>query len=220
MFKLSDLEWGNTTDIPVGKYTISKVLKVNQQALDFYTEQYLAQECLIPFDQFVAIEKSYMDTIGCNMSCDTCFARLGDYNEYDINVTPTCDPCYTFEEYEVKYQQCQALCGLEDITCKQAEVAMLGDVSPLGQYAQFLNDEGCRYLSAFPLSVYRIGSRLPKAREFGVGEPWRNPVHYKKDNVSSSIGNYYDANGNVAQVGVYYNGVDTYTPAIIETNTG
>lgn len=98
-------------DLDVGKYTITKTLKVNEAAIDFYTDDYLNNNhCIKTLDDFLTEEMANIDISDCNIGCEDCGTS-----------TP--------EGF------CEQIC--ETDWCGVLYEAMLADVSPGGQYAQY-----------------------------------------------------------------------------------
>jgi hypothetical protein len=202
--------WKRTkAPLETGNYSISKVLTVNREALDFYTEEYLrTNDCLLSLDDFIAEELRNIDTTGCEMTCAECTARLGGYDQYDVNVNPQCDPCLTEAEYIVQQQQCDELCDDGPVDCESAYDNMVTDMSPFGQYGGLLTDAGLFAPNSFPLSVFNTHNRLPIRRENrynGSGSSnWTSPII----KINGAFKNQYlDEMGNQAYVQVAYNEV-------------
>ncbi|MEM7041159.1 MAG: hypothetical protein AAF570_29620, partial [Bacteroidota bacterium] len=72
-------------DLDIGGYTITKTLKVNEDALDFYAEAYLENNtCLKTLEDFLADQMALVDTSNCNFDCATCNQANPPVNLQDI----------------------------------------------------------------------------------------------------------------------------------------
>jgi hypothetical protein len=220
--------WKKTKEpLEPGNYSITKVLTVNREALDFYTEEYLrTNDCLLSLDDFIAEELKNIDTLGCEMTCDECRQRLGDYEQYDVNVNPQCDPCLTEAEYLQQQIQCDQICEDGPVDCEAPYENMVTDVSPFGQYGGLVKDDGTFAPNYFRLSVFSSvsnefgsanGNLLPRRLanyQHGSAEPtWRYPLL----KVNGAYQNkYLDEMGNQAYVQVTYNEIQQkYLPEIM-----
>ncbi|MBX7204097.1 MAG: hypothetical protein K1X81_01610 [Bacteroidia bacterium] len=155
-------------ELPTGEYSISKVLTINEQALDYYTNKYLASTtCLKTFDEFLDEEEAKIDLTGCNITCETCAQRLAAKQSE-----------YSQEEYAALLAKCYEPCTNLD-PCLNSYNLMLTDVTPGGQYGN-TSEEGHFYRGVFygpfvygtdsgeidptlfPLSVYNTFNLLPR----------------------------------------------------------
>jgi hypothetical protein len=211
--------WAKTKEpLEVGNYTISKVLTVNREALDFYTDNYLkSNACLLTVDDFIASEISKVDTASCHMTCDQCLTKLGNYSQYDINVNAACDPCLTEEEYSLLYAECQEFCENDPINCEEAYQNMLMDMGPMGQYGELITAEGVFNPELFPLSIFNKNNKLP-VKSFNMGgHDWRQP--YYKDQAGVIRQGYVDETGLPSFVQITLNEAGEYEPRILEGST-
>ncbi len=106
--------------LKVGNYLITKTLTVNEQALQFYLEDYLSQEeCVTSLDEFIQEEFKNINFDQCDPpDCVTaCLEKLG----------PNASP--------IDLQNCLLNCESPD-PCQAAYEAMLADFYPGGQYAE------------------------------------------------------------------------------------
>jgi hypothetical protein len=189
----------SVTNLVIGDYTISKVLTVNTQVLDYYTEEYVKLSCHKTLEDFNAEKVAEVDLSTCGQDCGECITRLGDYDQYDINVTPECDPCLSYTEYQSKVDLCNEQCESDPVTCDVLYTTMLMDVTPLGQYGELYNGQvETMEPETAELSIYNVNNKLP-ANSNNVGN-WRNPSHWQKD--ANDANHYYDENGNISYVDV------------------
>lgn len=176
--------------LEVGKYTLSKVLSVNEQALDFYTEDYIKNnKCLLTITDFITEATENVDVTGCNVTCEQCLSDLGSYDKYNINLNPACDPCLTQDEYNEEKATCDKLCDESAVTCENALQMLLNDVAILGQYGRVFDDNNNTSINVgqHPLSVFNDGNVLPNHAEYrnnpalnlkGSFAPnWRHPIY-------------------------------------------
>ncbi len=117
-----DFDQGFTAYLQVGNYSISKTLRVNLDALNFYLDDYLTREsCVIPLDHFIQDEFAHTDFTLCDPADDCqriCEIQLG--------------PDATAAEIEA----CKQDCEFAD-PCEAGRLAMVADFYPGGQYATF-----------------------------------------------------------------------------------
>ncbi|OFY82815.1 MAG: hypothetical protein A3F72_01650 [Bacteroidetes bacterium RIFCSPLOWO2_12_FULL_35_15] len=184
--------------LPVGTYTIYKKLKINEPAIDFYTDNFIANNtCITPYETFLTNALARVDTLACDISCEQCVLSLGDYaNHKDstksdpLNFASTYDPNYVFytiSEWKRAIKQCNAPCEPANL-CEAEYQTLLSDVSPSGQYGKFVIDANGIALSIEPLSVFNSANSLPD----GTNAYWRSPkrtglgLHYYEENGTES----------------------------------
>lgn len=134
---------GNEKTLSVGKYSLSKVLKVNDKALNAYMTDYLTNNKAIK--TLACFEKESLHEIDFTtcMSCSTC-DKLIDYSSFEKLPTdykypdnPDCSICFkdtsefnTFKRFCAS-DKCK---GTGCVTCDAPFDAMLMDMSEGGQY--------------------------------------------------------------------------------------
>ncbi|WP_341900064.1 hypothetical protein [Fluviicola taffensis] len=170
-------------DLPVGTYQITKILTVNQDALDAYMDMYTdtASGVNTCIDNYSSIlnqvgESSNIDDCLEDFSCAQCVTNLGSLLEY-------IQAGGTEEEYNQELEACNAPCKAASYYENMRNI-MLVDVRPNGQYAEYLNNLNQVQPTIFPLSVLNnsISNHLPKANS-----NWKTPRY----DVESTIQNYY-----------------------------
>lgn len=153
-----------------GNYTVSKILHVNADAREYYINAYLDpanNSCIKTLEDFQNEFLSQVDTMDCFISCDECVASLGSRDDFVSQGKGTA------AQYDVLLEACNKPC--KDITlCETAYEMMLSDVSPGGQYAEFLDNSGNYNPGAFSLSVLNTSNLLPKSYSVGNAN-WRFP---------------------------------------------
>lgn len=186
-------------NLPVGKYTISKTLTVNEASIEYYVNQYLDSSknvCVNTLQDFKSGQIQKMDTSGCDLSvCEECVAGLNieDYN--------------SAEEYEAAVALCREGCDYLS-ACDVLYETLLMDVSPGGQYAQYDLTQGGIKTTDFELSVLNDLNSLPKSLA-GSGGPanWRKP----------KAGGYKNADGTLSKI--YLSKVNnTFIPGILSSH--
>lgn len=204
----------------VGDYTVRKVLTINQDVLEHYTEQFLATACLKSKQDFIDENEAEIDDTGCASDCQLCIDNLGDYDQYDINANPDCAPCLSYDEYQSRVKVCEELCTNEPTNCSSKLELMKMDVSPYGQYGEIQGGGQPFNSESFKLSVYNTGNELPANTSVSSGPAtddqlkngsahWQNPVHFETGEEG-----YFNANGLRAKVEVIFNGT-SFEPAVI-----
>lgn len=228
-------------ELPPGSYIISRVLAVNNEALDLYVADYLTNNsCLLKVDDFLEKESLINIGGGCGETCTECIENLGEYAQYNENLNPDCDPCLSYDEYLNEAEECKDLCEDKSNECDALYEGMLNDITPNGQYAGvLLTESGVEYNvfsnpEKFPLSVLSFHNSIPRKKwhkTAGAGNTeilpnWRFPYFV---NAQNEIQYYYpDEDGNPDLVellltddGVYAPEVDPVEqPYIVHTNEG
>jgi RHS repeat-associated protein len=216
-FSTSQLSYSGShllVDLQQGEYTITKTLKVNQEALSYYLAEYLKSDCVKQRDDFAAF--SVPDTSGCNLTCDACVAALGSLTSYTVSGKGTA------EDWQREYDICREPCEYVSL-CDASYVAMLADVSPGGQYGDWEDEQGNCNPALYSLSVYNGANRLPKIKNFTIGNrtpTWENPFFRNSVQAANSLSDftikYFDDNGQESKVTVtkMSSGPDVYFPAV------
>lgn len=158
--------------LTAGTYTIYKKLKINEDALAFYLDHYLQDpDCVTPLQTFIDNALAAVDTSDCNITCESCVASLGTEADFILNGG-------TAPEFQALVDQCMAPCQYES-SCQASYRMMLFDMSPSGQYADFMDENGNTDPAQFPLSVLNENNSL--------GGNWRFPASpYLEDDGSPS----------------------------------
>jgi len=191
-----------------GNYTVSKVLKVNQQAINYYVAQYLdttKNTCVKSLSDFVQGALANVDTSGCHITCESCLASLGDRDAWVANGKGT------YLEYDALADACLEPCR-EKSDCYIRYLQMLADISPGGQYGEYLNSSGLNDPAAFPLSVFNDNNSLPKNVGTGTGN-WHFPEVVLNN---TTYNEYVDEQGNISRIDLIKNGT-VYSPAVLDT---
>ena len=216
-FSTSQLSYSGNhllVDLQQGEYTITKTLKVNQEALSYYLGEYLKSDCVKQREDFAAF--SVPDTSGCSLTCDACVAALGSLTSY------TASGKGTAEDWQREYDVCREPCEYVSL-CDAAYITMLADVSPGGQYGDWEDEQGDCNTSLYNLSVYNSANQLPKIKNFTIGTrtpTWENPFYrnsVQAGNLPSDFTpKYFDDNGQESKVFVtkVSSGPDVYFPAV------
>jgi RHS repeat-associated protein len=177
-------------NLPIGSYTVEKNLSVNQGALDAYLNEYLKSSgCVRVLNEFVTEATTAADgQSDCDISCSECVSSLGA--TYTAHVSIHGSSAMSESEYNQALSECNAPCTYNS-TCDNLYEAMLGDVSPGGQYAMYKSNSGTIDASTYPLSLFNAGGYLPKlySASSTYSPAWRHPI------VNGSVGHYKDAAG-------------------------
>lgn len=199
-------------NLDIGEYTVTKRLKVNQEALQAYLNDYL-QNCATSPNVFDANEQPNFDASGCEMDCKECAQALGDLNTFKAN-NPNLSVQEATNQYNEFLKACYEPCSYES-NCETALQSMLSDMSPRGQYAEYSLNNGSADGSAYPLSIYNSSNSLPK-RSLSVPPTWRSPLHYAISPVAGASG-YLDEFGLPDKVSVFETAVGSgvYVPPVV-----
>lgn len=233
-------EDGSPYPLPVGAYSLTKQLSINNQKLDSYVANYLdSNECLKTKSFFKEQQRVKLRALSdCAYPCDSCEADLGasfalsPHNESKTD----CDPCLNQYEYDQLMKECKSSCEDRD-ECSIKLQMLISDISPDGQYGKvsekpLLSLEGEIILGSntfepwrFPLSVFNENNQLP-LREYDVENQtekeiyfpsWRNPMVINNNGVvkDPALTQYLDYDGTPYKVFLTNNGDGSYSPEII-----
>ena len=178
--------------LDIGEYTLSKVLRVNQQAVDNATAAYI-EECADDFAIYHNNELELADD-DCNnqVPCEEMAAEIvreQDYEDFDDPLRYTQDLAHYTNE----------ACGSSD-PCYMALVQMIADVSPGGQYGHYLTTDPNWTHSVYNSSSGNTWNNLPLNPNTGL------PYKYK------------DENGDDAYITVHGDGTN-FTPPVSASAT-
>jgi RHS repeat-associated protein len=159
-------------NLPVGTYQISKILSINDDALNDYLNKYVTDSlnlntCFTNYDEYYTQEEANSDIDNCteDFSCAECVANLGGRLAF-------IQAGGTEAEYEQALEECNAPCKPVSYY-EMMRLMLMADVMPGGQYGEYLDGQGNVNASAYPLSVLNTYNSLPK----GPYASWRNPVY-------------------------------------------
>jgi RHS repeat-associated protein len=174
-FSTSQLSYSGShllVDLGQGEYTVTKTLKINQNALSFYLNDYLKSDCVKQPSDFDYVQA---DTSGCGLTCDQCVVALGTKQDYLDKHKGTAD------DWEREYKVCREPCEYVSL-CDAEYITMLADVSPGGQYGDWEDNNGDCNPALHPVSVYNVPNMLPAVKNFTVGlqvPDWKHPLFRK-----------------------------------------
>ena len=154
-----------TVFLPIGKYTISKTLTIREDAVKAYLDLADSSECALTYQDFLDAEMQLVDSSVCMINCENCLEELGTLQDFISNGQGTA------EDYYLRVEECQSLCEDRVNDCKMYLTVMQIDMSPGGQYAEYLNPSSGSLAYDAPLSIFNTSNYLPNALA-----SWRNPV--------------------------------------------
>ena len=126
-------------NLGIGTYVLTKKITVNKQAASAYVAEVFKDTCKAKWNDILHDELSRVDTMECYRSCVTCAQPPVK--------TPACDTAY---------------CKPSPNRCDNIRLMMLADISPGGQYGQFVrNVDGTIDASIYPLSIFNPNNLLP-----------------------------------------------------------
>jgi hypothetical protein len=224
---------GNTKELEVGTYTLTKNLKLNQAALNFYTQQYISKiksDAKPSYNDLFDEEKAKINFIGCEWTCDTCKYIANQESDAVLR--------------EAKLKACQELCDSENdlgFTCESKIIMLMGDMSPSGQYGgvnkdgdtgepfpKIDNDNDKTVVkdekkeqklvfdpSVHTLSIFNSQNKLPAKVSYQANEispSWKYP--YNPNATLDKQKQYLDANGQIAKIMIKKISDGVYLPAI------
>ena len=181
-----------------GTYTLEKTLSINTDAMSHYIDYYLDSTICIPH-----LDTLTPDTCGCHVTCDSCYAKLGEFEDYKNKLSLSVDSLppdsILIVQYKYLRSQCDQYC-ISKSPCDLSLQVLLQDVSIYGQYGQIIDTATGKYTpTSFPLSVFNDHNYLP----IRDGIPnWRHPWPA-----------YRDEQGNLSYIEIV-NGF----PLVVDTN--
>lgn len=222
---------GQLLPLEPGEYTLVKELKLNQDALNYYSQQYLtkmASDAKPNFEKIYQEELARMDFTGCNWTCETCKERAGNDSE--------------------KLAACEEICNMDNeigITCESKFRMLIGDMSPNGQYAGYQKNEDTNQPepskdiklasnenkkliidpSVHLLSIFNQNNSLPKKAEYFnskvngkemIYPDWKHPFNPNEVDDNKKY-NYLLEDGSVAYIIVKKSEGTNYIPEIENT---
>jgi len=191
-----------------GNYTISKILSINKNARNYFVQEYL-DSCALTEQDFINEALANVDTSDCNITCSTCEEALGDRDEWVASGKGTAF------EYDALFEECGKPCRTITV-CEATYNQLLSDVSPGGQYAEYIEENSNNQITvnpvSFPLSLLNTSNQLPLNVTTGTAY-WKHP----KVKINGTDYTYYlDEDGvtrSFIQVTLNPDGI-TYTPLI------
>ncbi|HNM30975.1 MAG TPA: hypothetical protein PKN40_14480, partial [Chitinophagales bacterium] len=167
-----------TVTLPRGTYTMTKTIMVSEEAINLHASNYIAQleadnpECFSTIDELLAATEDF--EITCEISCDYCqtLGSLDDFlsaefpNPEDLdNPKPEIgSPEYAFYEniYNDLMDMCAQVCPENVMSpCAAGVNAMLADLAPGGQYAEYKIDADDNYsANDYALSILNLDNNL------------------------------------------------------------
>jgi len=204
------------SSLPVGSYEVSKVLRVNESALEHYVSQYTDPQyntCMQTYEDYLSEYVSQIDSSGClEQTCETCLSSLGTLGDYMSAGRGSAD------DYAQELSFCQALCG--DVSpCSNAFAMLRMDVSPGGQYGQYEGDA-----STYGLSVFNELNHLSRHLSLGGLEgTWRSPRYYDVS-VGGFVTGYYSLSSSSgvmerSRIAVTSMGSGVYSPQVVSSSS-
>ena len=225
-----------TASLDIGVYTLYKRVKINEDALDTYALMYLENDtCLDNLADFFQMP----DTTDCFITCQKCKDELDSIGSESIYIqnqlnnlitsgVAIADTSFYLQSFSQTYRDkvaaCDALCGSETGDyCEAGYLAMLADMRPGGQYAQFTTASNGIHLipddslaSIFydhNLLPYRHVSQISGLYTGNAPKPhWRNPKFY---NGSQWVDLYFKENGDTAKVILTFDVFNQPVPALV-----
>lgn len=172
----------------VGTYTISKVLTVNQDAVDFYADQYMDSTVNTCIKTLYDFEQEFLDAIDfsdCHPieNCDSCVNALGTLEAF-ISAGRGNQQDYLNEK-----EACNLLCNQPE-GCEIYYQLLVSDITPDGQYAEYRDPSGAVNPASFPLSIFNSNNLLPRETDITPIKTWRNPK--RLDGSLATVDGYYD----------------------------
>ncbi|MCX6232767.1 MAG: hypothetical protein NTZ33_14610 [Bacteroidetes bacterium] len=168
--------YDTTVNLNIGSYTLTKKLSLSQTAIDTYATWYIDSmqtRCFNP-----ATDKQ-PDSNGCCWTCEKCKQSINNYEDYLKTMRgffPNWSDDSIQSYYNTQQKLCKKMCELPS-DCEITYEAMLSDVSPGGQYAQYKEESSGKIKpELFPVSILNEANVLQGINAHTpVNANWRHP---------------------------------------------
>lgn len=200
-----------------GKYRLVKKLKVNQSALDYYTDKYIEQaklaNCFPSEQQLLNEAMQAIDLTDCDMDCETCKDKLGTHAEFEaqyiadkgISSLNQSESLFVYNLYQQRIAACDVYCNKEN-KCASYYKTMLAQVSPGGQYAKvdINKTTGAYTIASNSFNIFAVG--LPnRSIDFQLLDNWINTSSYFDDAETIEINGVTKQLKDVKPIELFYN---------------
>ncbi|MCU0359442.1 MAG: hypothetical protein MUF75_01795 [Bacteroidia bacterium] len=188
--QVEDLTYNTPLILPIGLYYVSKILRINKDARDYYLKEYLdpTKNCILPLSSFETTELNKIpDSVVCAIKCP-CELSLGTKDKYVSSGRGS------EEQWEYLFKRCKEVCAPIKGDCELGLNMLLGDISPNGQYGNWTNPTDV-------LSVFNKQNLLPKNTNPGstLSGPLTPipgfPANWKHPLLPNNVQEYQDPNG-------------------------
>ncbi|WP_343748197.1 hypothetical protein, partial [Fluviicola sp.] len=195
-----------TVTLPIGKYVVSKKLSIREDALNAYLALTDSSECVLSYQDFLDAALQQVDSSACLIDCDNCLEQLGTLADFIGNGHGTSG------DYYARVQECKELCQDRVSDCQMYLTMLQLDMSPGGQYAEYLNPSTATLDLTIPLSLFNTNNHLPNA-----SASWRNPV---LETATGTQNVYLDASGQRSKIYLSEDPANpgTYLPAPLNSS--
>ncbi len=162
-----------------GEYYVTKTLKVAQEPMEYYWQQYVENsDCITPFSDYLNIELQNIDFSTCDEYTPCLQTFIETYGTWDIYSQATGE---TDEQVYLDLREEYVINCENAPICEQLYPILIGDVSPGGQYA-----------SLDPTDEYSVFNESNS-----LGFSWRDIVQYGTStpvDIVTSSGDVYPVN--------------------------
>jgi len=160
-----------SVQLDAGEYTLTKILRVSQDARDTYVQFLLANgvthlnaDCYTPLSEFESQFLGQIDYSDCEIDCEDCVEALGTLDEFLLAGGSE-------QEFNQLLDECNAPCQA-DSWCDVAYQAMLVDMTLGGQYAGITVDGNGNTTADDRTSVFYHGGPSDPSILLSRGYDW------------------------------------------------
>jgi len=189
-------------NLGIGTYHLVKELTINAEARQQFVDMYLdttLNNCVKTLYDFEQEALANIDFSSCETTCESCLNDLGSLDDYIAANLGSSNDYY--EELKI----CEALCDSTFEPCRFAYEMFQMDMTPGGQYAEFLDQNNQVNPSVHNLSIFNANTQL---NSFGLGLIWQHP---KFIDAFGEHPVYLDDNGDTSRILLQQNS-GGYTP--------
>ncbi len=205
--------------LDVGAYTVTKKLTVNNDAIEKYLKIYL-NNCPMDLGDFENAEASNLNTSGCSNTCQQCVTALGTLNNYITSNQSAPNPPQSeidrlTAEYNSLVKSCVEPCQYVSV-CDANKEAMLIDMSPNGQYADYEGANNSYDPNQYNLSIFNLTNSLSKKTALNNPPSWKEPEHYLL--ATNKFHYFEDDNVTISYVDVIQVSPGVFQPPVANTS--
>jgi RHS repeat-associated protein len=195
-------------NLPIGTYQLVKDLTINadarQQFIDMYLDTTL-NTCVQTLYDFQQEALAAIDFTDCEITCESCLNDLGTLDDYIASNLGTAN------DYYEELKNCQDICDSTFDPCRFAYELFQMDMTPGGQYAEYLNQNNQIDPSQHNLSIFNANTLL---NTYGNSQIWQHP---KLIDAFGEHPIYLDANGDTSRL-MLQQSAGVYSPQPLSTS--
>jgi RHS repeat-associated protein len=178
-----------TVTLTPGEYVVTKILKINRSAIDYYADNFVKNAACVPSLTTIQNQmRNLVDGSGCFTDCKACQDSLGTEGSYlttyiagitavGYKITAE-DTLAAKNSYRRIVEDCAALCGKYS-ECESLLNMMQGDMSPSGQYGLYklVGDTSIVALDTTSIFAQTGGFNVQRYKQLTGGNVYRDALN-------------------------------------------